>query len=70
MQKLKFKEQTLQRFLTFIEEYDCPVMFSHLDENLFDNSYTYIISLRGSNGLTREQKKEALMEKFSTYFIK
>lgn len=70
MQKLRFKEQALQRFLQFILDYDCPVLLSHFDESIFDNTYVYIVSLRGSNGLTSEQKREALAEKFGTYFIK
>jgi len=70
MQKLKFKEQTLQRFLLFLLEYDIPVLFSDLDETLFDNTYIYIIALRGSNGITAEEKKTVLTEKFGTYFVK
>lgn len=70
MQKLKFKEQTLQRFLLFLLEYDIPVLLSHFEESLFDNSYTYVIALRGSNGITAEEKRTVLAEKFGTYFIK
>lgn len=70
MLKFKFKQAALYRFLLTLQEIDCRVLFCSSDESLFENTYTYIVSTHGSNGMTRDEKETVLKEKFGSYIVK